>query len=228
MSVAFTGVSESVDTPRHRVPTSTAPSGRRAVPTHAELASWRSFLRAHATITKTLEAELEIEQQLSLAAYDVLVQLSEAPERRLRMTELADAVLLSRSGVTRLVDRLEKVGLVARSRVADDGRGVAAELTEAGSVPAAGGRDHAPARRPRSTSPSGSTSPTCADLERDQPEAGPLNRPSPDTRRASRPCLSRTGLSVRRRSGRRTESAASGPSSASWICTDSFSSSPRR
>ncbi|TCK26495.1 MarR family transcriptional regulator [Pseudonocardia endophytica] len=102
------------------------------VPTPTEMASWRSFLRAHAAITKTLEGELEIEQQLSLAAYDVLVQLSEAPGRRLRMTELADAVLLSRSGVTRLVDRLEKVGLVARSRVADDGRGVAAELTEQG------------------------------------------------------------------------------------------------
>lgn len=127
MSVAFTDVSESVDTSRRR-----APSSRRVVPTRTEMASWRSFLRAHATITKALEAELEIEQQLSLAAYDVLVQLSEAPERRLRMTELADAVLLSRSGVTRLVDRLEKVGLVTRSRVVDDGRGVAAELTEQG------------------------------------------------------------------------------------------------
>lgn len=102
------------------------------MPTHAELASWRSFLRAHATITKVLEAELEAEQKLSLAAYDVLVQLSEAPGRRLRMTELADAVLLSRSGVTRLVDRLERTGLVARFRVADDGRGVAAELTDDG------------------------------------------------------------------------------------------------
>jgi DNA-binding MarR family transcriptional regulator len=60
------------------------------------------------------------------------VQLAEAPNRRLRMTELADAVLLSRSGVTRLVDRLERVGLVARSPVAEDGRGVAASLTEKG------------------------------------------------------------------------------------------------
>lgn len=123
-------MTESVDTPRQRVPEGASP--RRIVPTPVELASWRSFLRAHATITKTLEAELEIEQRLSLAAYDVLVQLSEAPGRRLRMTELADAVLLSRSGVTRLVDRLEKVGLVSRSRVADDGRGVAAELTDQG------------------------------------------------------------------------------------------------
>ena len=79
-----------------------------------------------------LEAELLTDQQLSLASYDVLVQLAEAPQRRLRMTELAAAVLLSRSGVTRLVDRLEKAGLVARCPVAGDGRGVAAELTAAG------------------------------------------------------------------------------------------------
>ncbi|HZG90859.1 MAG TPA: MarR family transcriptional regulator [Pseudonocardia sp.] len=105
---------------------------RRAVPSRAQLDSWRSFLRAHAAITRALEAELLAEQQLSLAAYDVLVQLVEAPGRRLRMTELADAVLLSRSGVTRLVDRLEKAGLVSRCPVAGDGRGVAAELTEAG------------------------------------------------------------------------------------------------
>src|SRR4051812_41036011 len=86
-------------------------------PTADELASWRWFLRAHATITRALENELEAEQKLSLASYDVLVQLAEAPNRRLRMTELADAVLLSRSGVTRLVDRLERVGLVARCPV---------------------------------------------------------------------------------------------------------------
>jgi DNA-binding MarR family transcriptional regulator len=97
-----------------------------------ELAAWRGFLRAHAKITRKLEAELEAEQRLSLASYDVLVQLAEAPERRLRMTELADAVLLSRSGITRLVDRLERSGLVARCRVENDGRGVAARLTDAG------------------------------------------------------------------------------------------------
>lgn len=100
--------------------------------TQEQLDSWRAFLRAHATISRALEAELVAEQQLSLAAYDVLVQLAEAPGHRLRMTELADAVLLSRSGVTRLVDRLERSGLVARSRVVTDGRGVAAELTPAG------------------------------------------------------------------------------------------------
>ncbi len=104
----------------------------RQVPTREQLAAWRAFLRAHATIIRELESELVAEQRLSLAAYDVLVQLAEAPERRLRMTELADAVLLSRSGVTRLVDRLERAGLVTRARVADDGRGVAAQLTDAG------------------------------------------------------------------------------------------------
>ncbi len=105
---------------------------RRAVPTRAQITSWRAFLRAHALVTRSLEAELVAGQQLSLAAYDVLVQLVEAPGHRLRMTELAEAVLLSRSGVTRLVDRLEKAGLVSRTPVAGDGRGVAAELTEAG------------------------------------------------------------------------------------------------
>lgn len=105
---------------------------QRQMPTADELVSWRWFLRAHATITRALEAELEADQKLSLASYDVLVQLDEAPGRRLRMTELADAVLLSRSGVTRLVDRLERLGLVARSPVETDGRGVAARLTDAG------------------------------------------------------------------------------------------------
>lgn len=104
----------------------------RSGPTRAQLAAWRAFLRAHASITRALEAELVAEQQLSLASYDVLVQLAEAPGRRLRMTELADAVLLSRSGITRLVDRLEKGGLVARCPVESDGRGVAAELTDGG------------------------------------------------------------------------------------------------
>ena len=104
----------------------------RTHPTREQMASWRSFLRAHATLVRVLETELVAEQQLSLAAYDVLVQLAEAPDRRLRMTELADAVLLSRSGVTRLVDRLEKIGLVARCPVESDGRGVAARLTDAG------------------------------------------------------------------------------------------------
>jgi len=101
-------------------------------PNGDELVAWRNFLRAHAFITRALERELVSEQRLSLAAYDVLVQLAEAPGRMLRMTDLAEAVLLSRSGVTRLVDRLERTGLVARQRTSDDGRGVVAVLTEKG------------------------------------------------------------------------------------------------
>lgn len=101
-------------------------------PGTAELAAWREFLRAHARLTRRMEADLVREQNLSLASYDVLVQLAEAPGHRLRMTDLADALLLSRSGVTRLVGRLEQTGLVSRCRAAGDGRGVVAELTECG------------------------------------------------------------------------------------------------
>lgn len=101
-------------------------------PQAEELASWREFLRAHARLTRQMETDLVREQCLSLASYDVLVQLAEAPGRRLRMTDLAEALLLSRSGVTRLVGRLERIGLVGRSRAADDGRGVVAELTDRG------------------------------------------------------------------------------------------------
>jgi DNA-binding MarR family transcriptional regulator len=127
-SVASSAVTDTAHAPTSEIP---ARAGRQS-PTREQLGSWRWFLRAHATITRALEAELVAEQKLSLAAYDVLVQLAEAPDRRLRMTELAEAVLLSRSGVTRLVDRLEKAGLVARCPVESDGRGVAAELTQAG------------------------------------------------------------------------------------------------
>lgn len=109
-----------------------ARAGSRAWLGPEALAAWRAYLRGHATVTRALEAELVAGPRLSLAAYDVLVQLAQAPGRRLRMTELAGAVLLSRSGVTRLVDRLERNGLVARSRVEEDGRGVAATLTERG------------------------------------------------------------------------------------------------
>nr|WP_228046989.1 MarR family transcriptional regulator [Saccharopolyspora sp. HNM0983] len=94
--------------------------------------AYRSFLRAHARVTRCLESDLIAEQRLTLAAFDVLEALAEAPEGRLRMTELADAVLLSRSGVTRLVDRLQRIGLVNRVRADSDGRGVQAVITERG------------------------------------------------------------------------------------------------
>ena len=93
---------------------------------------WRAFLRAHAGITRQLEKELAAEARLPLAWYDLLLQLVEAPQRRLRMAELADRVLLSRSGLTRLVDRLEAEGLVRRVPSPDDARGTYTVLTDAG------------------------------------------------------------------------------------------------
>lgn len=75
---------------------------------------------------------MRAEQKLTLPAYDVLDALAARKERGLRMTELADAVLLSRSGVTRLVDRMEQLGLVRRVRVRGDGRGVLARITDDG------------------------------------------------------------------------------------------------
>ena len=81
--------------------------GRRSSPTRDQMAAWRAFLRAHASITRALEVELLAEQDLPLASYDVLVQLAEAPDRRLRMTELADAVVLASGGygfVERVLD----------------------------------------------------------------------------------------------------------------------------
>jgi DNA-binding MarR family transcriptional regulator len=106
--------------------------GRSVRPNAEQLAAWRTFLRAHASVTRRLEADLLEEHQLPLASYDVLVQLVEAPDRRLRMTELADRVLLSRSGLTRLVDRLEREGVVRREACETDARGLFAVLTDAG------------------------------------------------------------------------------------------------
>jgi DNA-binding MarR family transcriptional regulator len=96
------------------------------------LDAWRSFLRAHARVVRELERELQDEQSMALTDYDVLVQLAAAGERRLRMSELADGLLLSRSGVTRLVDRLETAGLVERVSCDTDRRGQWASLTDAG------------------------------------------------------------------------------------------------
>ena len=81
---------------------------------------------------RALDAELERVHGLALSDYDVLVTLDAAPGRRLRMAELADAVLLTRSGLTRRVDRLERAGLVERVRCPEDGRGMHAQLTTAG------------------------------------------------------------------------------------------------
>lgn len=96
------------------------------------LSTWAAFLRAHARVVRELERELQAEQRLALTDYDVLVQLARADERRLRMSELADRLLLSRSGATRLVDRLVAEGLVERASCDTDRRGQWAALTDAG------------------------------------------------------------------------------------------------
>jgi DNA-binding MarR family transcriptional regulator len=97
-----------------------------------ELRAWSGFLRTHATLIRELDAELEAEHGLSLTSFDVLVQLDFAPDRRLRMRDLADAVLLSRSGLTRLVDRLVREGMIERETCSADARGSFAVLTERG------------------------------------------------------------------------------------------------
>jgi DNA-binding MarR family transcriptional regulator len=97
-----------------------------------ELGAWRGLLRVHSALVKALDAELLTEHDLPLSSYEVLINLQSAPGRRLRMAELADSVLLSRSGMTRLVDRLERDGLLERDTCTSDGRGTYAVLTDAG------------------------------------------------------------------------------------------------
>jgi DNA-binding MarR family transcriptional regulator len=97
-----------------------------------ELGAWRGLLRVHTALVKALDAELSEEHDLPLTSYEVLITLESAPKRKRRMAELADSVLLSRSGMTRLVDRLEREGLLVRDTCTDDGRGCYAVLTEKG------------------------------------------------------------------------------------------------
>jgi DNA-binding MarR family transcriptional regulator len=101
-------------------------------PRDPRLETWRSFLVAHAQIRRQLERELQAEQSLGLGEYEVLLLLARAEDRQLRMSELADRLVLSRSGVTRLVDRLEADELVKRASCDTDRRGSWATLTGAG------------------------------------------------------------------------------------------------
>ena len=101
------------------------------VPGRRGLEAWRSLLRAHATLMRRLDRDLEGETGLALADFDVLAQLAEA-HGELRMTELADRALISRSGMSRRVARLVDEGLVRRDRASTDARGVVVALTEAG------------------------------------------------------------------------------------------------
>ncbi len=96
------------------------------------LTAWRMLLEAHASLTEALETELQADCGIPLAWYDVLVQLSEAEAGRLRMQDLARSVLLSKSGLTRLVDRMEQAGLVQREPSQTDRRSTWATLTPPG------------------------------------------------------------------------------------------------
>jgi DNA-binding MarR family transcriptional regulator len=100
--------------------------------TPAELGAWRGMLRVHSALVKALDAELLAGHDLPLTSYEVLINLQAAPGRRRRMAELAEGVLLSRSGMTRLVDRLEREGLLERDACVSDGRGTFAVLTDKG------------------------------------------------------------------------------------------------
>jgi DNA-binding MarR family transcriptional regulator len=106
--------------------------GESALLTGPELAAWRGFLRVHSALARELDAELVSEHGLQLSSYEVLLTVADAPGERMRMSEIADSVLLSRSGVTRLVDRLERDGLVERIPCEDDARGQYAVLTPRG------------------------------------------------------------------------------------------------
>ena len=97
-----------------------------------ERAAWSGFIRAHASIVKELDAELRAAHGLPLSSFDVLVQLSLAPDDRMQMYELAEAVHISRSGLTRLADRLERQGLIERHRGERDPRRVFAYITRSG------------------------------------------------------------------------------------------------
>jgi len=100
--------------------------------TDAELGAWAGTIRAGQTVLEKIEAALKRRGLPPLAFYDVLLELSREPAGRLRLNELGGRVLLSKSNVTRLVDRLESEGLVVREACADDARGAFAVITPEG------------------------------------------------------------------------------------------------
>ena len=103
--------------------------------------AWRGLARAPGCLVKRLDAQLETQHGLPLSSYEVLVRLERAAEGRLRMHDIAAAVLLSRSGLTRLIDRLEREGLVERCACERDARGAYAAITEAGRAKVREARD---------------------------------------------------------------------------------------
>lgn len=121
--------------PRNREPVAAGnPEAHAGPPSRDDprMDTWVAFLYAQSAVMPRLDAQLRNEVGLTLAEFDALFQLSLAGDRRLRMSELADRVLLSRSGVTRLVDRLERDGHVRRESCGPDGRGFFAAVTDKG------------------------------------------------------------------------------------------------
>ncbi len=96
------------------------------------MTAWGGLLRSHATMTRAMNAQLVAEHGLTLGDYDVLVHLANAPGRRMRRVDLANSVLLTASGITRLLDRLESEGWVCKEHCASDARVTWAVLTDAG------------------------------------------------------------------------------------------------
>ncbi len=94
--------------------------------------AWARFVRAHAAMTRQMDADLIAAHRLTLSDYEVLLHLSQAPDRRLRRVDLADRVLLTQSGITRLLSGLEQSGFVERASCPSDGRVVYAQLTDEG------------------------------------------------------------------------------------------------
>jgi DNA-binding MarR family transcriptional regulator len=100
--------------------------------TETELRAWQALLHAHHDLVERLDAELRDEHDVTFNEYDVLLRLGRSTGRALRMTELAERVMLSPSGITRLIDRLIDKGLVSRGRDDEDGRVTLATLTDEG------------------------------------------------------------------------------------------------
>jgi DNA-binding MarR family transcriptional regulator len=109
-----------------------AAGGGEQTLSEGELRAWRGLKRAHASLAKRVDAELERTHGLPLSTYEVLHHLAESPGGRMRMCDLAEHAQLSRSGLTRLADRLEKDGLLERCSCEHDARGAYACLTELG------------------------------------------------------------------------------------------------
>ena len=114
-----------------------------------EIEAWAGLLRAHASITRRFNAELVAEHGLTLSAYEVLLRLAHAPERRMRRVDLSEEVLLTPSGITRLLAGLEESGFVERASCESDARVTYAQLTDGGLAKLREAAEYARRRDPR-------------------------------------------------------------------------------